>query len=449
MVVNRQKIGSWAAVALLSMLISFVVEAQETDAADPKEQPAAPAPSEPVPTPKSEPRKEPAPDAEQKVELEHELDSDEEDTDFIDAIVERVQLHGFVSQGFMISTDNNYVANSDSGTFEFTEIGVNISAQVTDSLRTGIQLLSYDLGEDGNYDIVLDWAVLEFRPFNWLGLRAGRIKNPHALYGETWDVDAARVPILLPQSLYAPENRYLFNAFPGLVLFGNIPIDPLGSIEYKGYGGTFNSLVLEDEGEIRGKYVVGGQIIWETPLPGLRVGGDLVRGVFSVVVDTSQSPTLPAASFVTTFPTWRWAAFIEFNAYDILLAAEYLRFAGQAEPREGDLFGVPSFYTEGFYFMGAYSFTEWFHVGSYYSLQFADVGDRRGEGERFWIDHNAWQKDLAFTLRFDIKEFWLIKLEGHYMDGTSALIPMGIASESDADLVERWGLFLIKTTLSF
>jgi hypothetical protein len=52
-------------------------------------------------------------------------------------------------------------------------------------------------------------------------------------------------------------------------------------------------------------------------------------------------------------------------------------------------------------------------------------------------------------LRFDINPYWLVKLEGHYIDGTtdvSAALNGGVAPEM---LARQWFLFLIKTTASF
>ena len=47
----------------------------------------------------------------------------------------------------------------------------------------------------------------DYRFKDWLGIRAGRVKIPFGLYNDSSDVDSARVPILLPQSLYPTLNR--------------------------------------------------------------------------------------------------------------------------------------------------------------------------------------------------------------------------------------------------
>ena len=46
-----------------------------------------------------------------------------------------LQVHGFVSQGFIKSTGNNYLADSKRGSFELTEAALNFTDSLTDRLR--------------------------------------------------------------------------------------------------------------------------------------------------------------------------------------------------------------------------------------------------------------------------------------------------------------------------
>src|SRR5690348_522226 len=62
-----------------------------------------------------------------------------------------VEIHGFASPGFLISTDNNYLARSKRGSFEFTETGLNFTVQLTEKLRTGMQLFARQLGKTGGF----------------------------------------------------------------------------------------------------------------------------------------------------------------------------------------------------------------------------------------------------------------------------------------------------------
>ena len=62
-----------------------------------------------------------------------------------------VDVHAFVSQGFIKSTGNEFLAKSKRGSFEFTEVGVNLTRSVGENLRVGVQLFTRDLGPIGNY----------------------------------------------------------------------------------------------------------------------------------------------------------------------------------------------------------------------------------------------------------------------------------------------------------
>src|SRR5215475_5305247 len=81
-----------------------------------------------------------------------------------------LQIHAFVSQGFILSTGNNYLARSKRGSVEFTEVGINFTMPLTDKLRTGIQLFARDLGPIGNYSAKMDWFYLDYRFHDWLGI---------------------------------------------------------------------------------------------------------------------------------------------------------------------------------------------------------------------------------------------------------------------------------------
>src|SRR5688572_6895717 len=74
-----------------------------------------------------------------------------------------VEIHGFVSQGLLKSTDNNFLAESERGSVEFTEVGINFSRALSDRLRFGMQLFARDLGPIGDYSAKIDWAYFDYR----------------------------------------------------------------------------------------------------------------------------------------------------------------------------------------------------------------------------------------------------------------------------------------------
>jgi len=372
-----------------------------------------------------------------------------------------LDVHAFVSQGFLISTENNYLARSSKGSFELTEVGINFTKPLTDDLRVGIQLFARDLGPIGNYDAQLDWFYVDYHWADWLGFRAGRVKLPFGLYNEINDVDSARPFVLLPQSLYPTEQRDFLLAQTGVELYGFVDLKRAGAIDYRLYGGT----VFVDESaastppgspitllEVRIPYVAGARVLWETPLPGLRVGGS--AQMLQLEVDLAVDPTLStplqmagklpadfAGKVATKLPVTLWVGSIEYAANDLLIAAEYSRWIADLESSAPALVREEDSTSERMYGMAAYRFKPWFQLGAYYSLVFKDTANRDRRSTR--------QHDTALTLRFDVNEHWLWKLEGHYLHGTGALQSGLNGGVAPAKLEPNWFLFLAKTTAYF
>jgi len=352
-----------------------------------------------------------------------------------------LQIHGFVSQGFILSTGSNYLARSKRGSFELTEVGINFTMPLTDRLRAGIQLFARDLGPIGNYTAKADWFYLDYRFKDWLGLRAGRVKLPFGLYNDTSDVDAARIPVLLPQSLYPITSRDFLLALTGGEVYGFIDLASAGALDYSLYGGTIFIEVPPTPGspfvivDLSVPYVVGGRLMWETPIEGLRLGGSLQ----GLRLDTDLlMGTMPLSFQIEAI---LWVASIEYAAKDLLLAVEYSRWPLKVRSSDQTIFPDNDSTSERAYAMAGYRLAMWLQLGAYYSLLFPDVSDRSGR--------EAMQHDVAATARFDINSFWLVKLEAHYLNGTAALSPSLNDNRPRSELARDWGVFLVKTTAYF
>jgi hypothetical protein len=88
-------------------------------------------------------------------------------------------------------------------------------------------------------------------------------------------VDAGRVPVLLPQSIYPVANREFLLAQTGAELYGRIPLGDAGAAEYRAYGGTIYVPASEASAQLQNfdvPYVVGGRLMWASPLEGLQMG---------------------------------------------------------------------------------------------------------------------------------------------------------------------------------
>ncbi len=361
-----------------------------------------------------------------------------------------VEVHGFASQGFVFTTSNNYIdATSEHGSAQFSEVGVNFTKTLVDRLRFGVQLFAQNVGPTGNYNIKADWFYLDYRWRDWLGLRAGRVKIPFGLYNEVNDVDSGRVPILLPQSVYPIDNRNYLLAQTGGELYGYVKLGQAGALDYRGYGGTIYLPTTNTAGSpytivgFNVPFLVGGRLLWETPLEGLRAGGS----VQALRIDAQLvAQGMPLS---VEIPAVLWVASVEYAAHDLLLAAEYSRWYLKSDSSNAMLFPSTKETSERAYFMAGYRATKWLQPGAYYSLLFPDVDHRGGSGMPGDDGREAVQHDIAATLRFDITANWLLKLEGHYMIGTAALNPALNGNTPLTRLDRYWGALLANTTVYF
>ncbi|MBX3226886.1 MAG: hypothetical protein KF837_06220 [Labilithrix sp.] len=358
----------------------------------------------------------------------------------------KVEVHGFVSPGFMLTTGNNWFAKSKRGSFEFTEVGINFTVPLTDKLRTGIQLFSRDLGALGNYTPRVDWFYLDYKLEDWLGVRAGRVKIPFGLYNDVADIDAARVPILLPQSVYSLTSRDFLLAQTGGEVYGRVRLGSLGAFEYRLFGGT----IFVDPGNqttsaqpitnVDVPYVVGERAMWETPLEGLRVGGTLEAAKLNLdFIIPPGNPQYPPGPSTLGLRAVIGILSAEYVRDRLLLATEYARSTAQYDspllPPQAPIV------TESFYAMASYRFASWFTPGLYYSATYATVADRSGRDKSM--------HDVAATLRFDVNPWWIVKLEGHAISGTAGLDPALNGGTPTTAMTQNWGAFFVKSTVHF
>jgi hypothetical protein len=362
-----------------------------------------------------------------------------------------VEVHAFASQGFILSHDNNYLASDTThGSFQFSELGVNLTKSITDRFRMGLQLFAQDLGPTGNYNIRADWFYLDYRLANWLGVRAGRVKIPFGLYNESADIDSARVAVLLPQSVYPEENRNYLLAQTGGEVYGFANLGAGGGLDYRLYGGTIfveNTPAPGLPYQIQSyniPYLAGGRLMWETPVDGLRLGGSVqtLRLDATLVGTGPASPTMPTPSAEVHLPVVLWVASAEYVAGDLQLAAEYSRWYVSDTSSNTALFPNTSAITsERAYLLATYRAAKWLQPGAYYSIMFPDVDHRDGRENM--------QHDIATTLRFNLNDNWLVKAEAHYMIGTAGLDSSLNHGTPLSALDQSWGVLLLKTTAYF
>jgi hypothetical protein len=380
-----------------------------------------------------------------------------------------VQFGGFVSQGFLVNTGHNdYLGRTSAGTADFREYGVNASYAIG-QFRFGMQVFGQKLGEYGDDELEIDWATVDYQPAQWFGLRAGRVKMPRGLYNEALDLDSVRPFVLLPQSVYDARLRDFNAAFNGAMVFGNVGLKQLGSLDYRVfYGGIpmdahsgandyFNNEFPSENLDIKMDSVRGGSLFWNTPLTGLRAGysyssfqnlSSLRRATLAVA-----PPPAPPVAILGTKSTdsyERHLLSIEYITGDWVFAAE----AGREQAIYNTyISGVHlldlDFKSDYFYVSVARRITHWLELGTYYSYSrdtqrvigtspFAEPGQPPLK-----------QGDFALSARFDINDHLIFKVEGHYMDGAGKIFDTIGHPQPFAGRDDSWFLFAAKVTYSF
>ena len=135
-----------------------------------------------------------------------------------------LQLHGFLTQGVVTTSDNNFLGQSNKkASTDFREIGVNASLRPTSDVQLSVGMLSHKAGKTDNGKARLDYGLIDWTVSSSEqgrgGIRLGRVKNAYGLYNKTRDVAFTRPSILLPQSIYFERTRNLTVAADGAELY--------------------------------------------------------------------------------------------------------------------------------------------------------------------------------------------------------------------------------------
>ncbi len=407
------------------------------------------------------------------------------------ALGETVYLGGYVSQGYLNSSDHNYlIANTREGSGEFNEVALQASAQPRDDLHVGIQLLGRDFGNAVQSGVVVDWAYGDYRWRDQLGLRAGKIKLPIGLYNQGRDVDMLRTAVLLPQSVYSEQDRDLLISYEGLGLYGNLPAGRWGEFDYEvcygsldvpegGIGPTNDAFLqsardaepfieanvadlygvgVEDvtatltespAPELSVPWIAGGSLIWTTPVTGLRLGGTWYAGDVEAAGTFRYDVLIDEGDQLPGYLPWTIDVDQDLDLHSTVTGSlEYVRggwtlaseFARTRFADSSDL---------GWYVGNQYRLDGRWSVAAVYSEYFPDHDDRDGDGlvAGGLPAHGAWQRDFGLSVRIDLNQHWLVKLEFHAMDGTAMTLVGGPDAATDTD--RYWRVLAAKTTFHF
>ena len=380
-----------------------------------------------------------------------------------------VQVHGFVSQGFIYTNDNNWLTmNTSQGSAAFTDFGLNMSSQVTDKLRVGAQGYDRNLGQLGQYHPSLDWAVVDYRVKSWLGVRGGKVKTRLGLYNDIQDEDFLYTFALLPQSVYPTDLRDATIAHLGVDIYGNISLrHRLGVLSYTAYAGhrsdsTYSGYpyyLSSFGGQIKSftGLQYGGDLRWNTPLKGLLIGATRLNEDITGK-GTTLDPFRPGAGVVAyseaSKADWANQFYGEYTLGRLRIDAEYRRYWRNQELFSGTSESFAD--VRGWYVSGAYRICKRLQVGSYYS-RYTITNIVTGVLSAFYppaTDTNLpanHDYDKVITGRVDLNKFWNVKMEGHFMNGYgSGPYPNGFYTQvNPSGFAPNTNALVLKTSLNF
>jgi hypothetical protein len=372
----------------------------------------------------------------------------------------QVQIHGFASQGFVHTNNNNWLTMNTShvGSGEFTDFGANASVQITDKFRVGAQLYDRKLGELGGWHPSLDWALADYRFKPWLGIRGGKVKTVMGLYNDTQDLDFLHPFALLPQSIYQTDLRECTIAHTGGDVYGTVPLGKrLGTLSYTGYAGQrqdsqnggYPYLLKGPPTLINfstfGALQYGGDLRWTTPLKGLLVGmSRMNEDIDGYGTTAGFGPFRPYHEWSKA--DWTNQYYGQYTFEKLQIDSEYRRYWHDQAVYNGTIRVQTD--VRGWYVAGAYRIAKRLQLGSYYSRyslscpsEFCPGGAQYGH-----------IYDKVVSGRVDLNRFVNVKMEGHFMDGygVPGFYPSGFyTADNPQGLEHNTNALVVKTGFNF
>lgn len=378
-----------------------------------------------------------------------------------DLLPDNLQIHGFLTQGFFHSSNNNIYGQSDDGISPgLTEIGVNFNYQAFDRLRFAGQGLYRRAGDVDPGSVRLDYGLADLILYEYengkVGVRGGRIKTPYGLYNETRDVAFTHPTILLPQGIYFDRSRSLLLSADGGSFYAEHRTG-FGDFNFKFNIGIPSNDFDEIKTIVLASNSAHGQFATEpsiaTQLSYEVNGGEYIFAISYMDLEFKYSPIpgettivgLPLTTSVTRIRPLLFSA--QYNGENFTLSGEYNyrwnNFGNFAQ------FGGGKFVTESWYVEASYRILPQLQATVRYDSLSMDNNDRGGDGAKLlgFPNHTAYAKDWVFGLRYDITESLMARADYTRVHGTSWL-PQ--ADNPDPfKTVQDWDLFAMQLSFKF
>ena len=368
-----------------------------------------------------------------------------------------LQIHGFASQAYISTSDNDVFGNSDdNGSFGFTEVGINALLRPLPRLQFSAQGLSRRAGEGTSATPRLDFALADYRLFsqdtNQFGIRVGRLKNPFGFYNDTRDVPFTRPSILLPQSIYFDRVRNVGLSADSVQLYGETSHSNFGSFSTQ-FGiirpivddkDTRVALVGPVPGDLSPEASFIGRGIYESYDSRFRLA---LSGIWMKTdYDPARNDPLGPGSIRFT-PIYVSA---QYNAERWSLTSEYALRTFRYKNFNNQRYDSQDFTGESVYLQGVYRFNTKWEALLRYDVLFTDRKDRDGKeyaDRTGGPSHSRFARDITVGLRWNVTPSFMLRGEYHRVNGTAWLSTLDNPSRGDTS--QHWNLFAIQASYRF
>jgi hypothetical protein len=364
-----------------------------------------------------------------------------------------IQFHGFSAQNFIYTDDNSFFGDSENGSFEFWELGINTLWRPLNNLQFAAQAVARDAGKTDDGDIRIDYAFVDYsfahRSSGTTGVRLGRVVNPLAFYNDTRDIVATRPGILLPQSIYFDVNRNFALSSDGGQLYHEVGNDhgtytfQLGVFEPRSEDPDFEPAIFFQEvpGKLEGANSWMARILYEYDLGRIRLGLTAAE----INVDYNPGTNDPIAPGEFHFIPYILSA--QYNNENWSLTAEYARRTTELEKFNGP---DVEFTGTSYFVQGTYRFRPTWEVFLRYDELIWNNEDKNGkefESLTGMPHYSRFAKDWTIGLRWDVSPRVMLRTELHQVNGTGWLSLLENTSSPDTD--QNWQLFAMSASFRF
>jgi hypothetical protein len=241
--------------------------------------------------------------------------------------------------------------------------------------------------------------------------------------------------VLLPQSIYPTDLRDATIAHSGGDIYGSISLNHrLGDLSYTAYAGHRSDSIYSGYPYLLSQFGTrftsfgglqyGADLRWSTPVKGLLIGISRMNEDTSGK-GSSVNPLNPGGGRIAysewSKADWTNQFYGEYKARKLRIDSEYRRYFRDQLIFSGTSGNVDD--VRGWYISGAYRILKRLELGSYYSrysITSINEGALAAAGFPNQTDTSLPANhiyDRVICGRVDLKRFWNVKVEGHFMNG--------------------------------